>query len=895
MTLNIYGNKPLLKKMLLIMKLTTLLLFVFCINIYAKTNAQITIREKNASLEKVLKQIKKQSGYDLFFDENLVKQKSIPVDVDIRNSSVESALAQVFASQPLVFEIVGKIISIKEKTVAPQKEPIAIKEETPAIPPVTVHGTVKDGNGNPVEAASVAIKGTLKGTSTDANGRFTLEANKGDILVISSLNYNLKYVKVESETVVVELQLNIKPLDEVIIGGNYVPTKRKAEVSSVTVISSETLEKLPFQDVEQIFRGLVPGTNSLQATDFEVSQPTYFSGAVSIRGSGGFGGVGVVKVLVDGIEVSGGSYWLNTIDKNNIDHIEVVKGPSAATLYGSGANGGLIMIYTKKGNANRTSVDLSSSAGWLDSKWEHKKKFQQVHSFNMMQGFKNISYSVGGNLNNSESYMPGGKTNKYAFNGNVTYSKNPKFKISLDGRHFVNNYKPNRNAFYDDSTAAYYNRVGYKKPDTTHGAIVTNTIGLNANFQAAGWWSHNVVAGWSDNAFSRETDLTNPPLKGQNSSNKGVTLRYNNTITMAAKSDFKTTLLTGVDYTSNKSDAVYQLNGNSVTRQNTKWENTGVFGQLNPSYKNKYFLTLALRADINRDFSTTYSPKIGATTNFQVGQVTLKPRISWGKGITPPAPGQRYPDPSPYPGLVYLANPGLKPQKQTGWDFGLEGYMGRQLKFEVVYYDNIMTDAFYSLTTNAPNGDLEFQTVNAGKVTNRGWEFSADYNLKGFTANANYSITNSVLRTPLSGTASPKDAVQPGEQLQFIPKYTGGLTVGYYFPKLFGKGDGLSVSVAGTYASGIYSMDQAKFVYEVSVLRNPANLFSQGLRYFSTKNPDITKFNFNLEYNVLQQLKFFAQIRNIGNVTTGEYLNNSPSVGRSWLFGFKYNFSKVNL
>jgi hypothetical protein len=74
--------------------------------------------------------------------------------------------------------------------------------------------------------------------------------------------------------------------------------------------------------------------------------------------------------------------------KNNIDHIEIVKGPSAATLYGSGSNGGVILVYTKKAALNSTNINLTTSAGWYDSKWQDKKPFRQIHSFNVSQALK---------------------------------------------------------------------------------------------------------------------------------------------------------------------------------------------------------------------------------------------------------------------------------------------------------------------------------------------------------------------------------------------------------------------------------------------------------------------------------------------------------------------------
>jgi TonB-dependent SusC/RagA subfamily outer membrane receptor len=153
--------------------------------------------------------------------------------------------------------------------------------------------------------------------------------------------------------------------------------------------------------------------------------------------------------------MQGDSYFINTLDKNNIDHIEVVKGPSASTLYGSGANGGVILVYTKKAALNSTNINLTTSAGWYDSKWQDKKPFRQIHSFNVAQGFKNISYFIGGDINKGDTYMPDGRQNRYSVSGSVNYTAG-NFKINLSGQHFENNFIPERKAIWDTSSNPFF-------------------------------------------------------------------------------------------------------------------------------------------------------------------------------------------------------------------------------------------------------------------------------------------------------------------------------------------------------------------------------------------------------------------------------------------------------
>ncbi|MFT4093697.1 MAG: STN domain-containing protein, partial [Niabella sp.] len=128
-----------LLKTLLIMKLTTILLLAACLQVSARGYAQITLREKQASLEKVLQAIKRQTGMSLVYEDQLL-QKAKPVTVQVTNATLQQALTAVFKDQPLSWEIIaGRVISIKEKPVTPA-------QPQPVLPPpprlIDVHGRV---------------------------------------------------------------------------------------------------------------------------------------------------------------------------------------------------------------------------------------------------------------------------------------------------------------------------------------------------------------------------------------------------------------------------------------------------------------------------------------------------------------------------------------------------------------------------------------------------------------------------------------------------------------------------------------------------------------------------------------------------------------------------------
>lgn len=196
-----------------------------------------------------------------------------------------------------------------------------------------MHGHVRDGLNNAIPGVSVSMKGGSKTTMTADDGNFSIPVKKGDsILLISCVGYENKEVKISPGYLQIEMRTQVNPLEQVVVGGNMAAIKRKAETTSLTVIDSKTLDALPVNNISQIYRGYVPGTNSFSPGDNLEETST-----LSIRGTSS-----QIAVYVDGIEYAGGSGHLFTLNKQNIDRVEVLRGPSSSTLYGTGSNGGIL-------------------------------------------------------------------------------------------------------------------------------------------------------------------------------------------------------------------------------------------------------------------------------------------------------------------------------------------------------------------------------------------------------------------------------------------------------------------------------------------------------------------------------------------------------------------------
>lgn len=252
---------------------------------------------KDVPLKTIFASIKTQTGIVFFYDENLMKEAK-PVTVILKDIKLETALNEIFKDQPLTWSLEDKTVTIIKRS-----ELISNQTELPPSPKsIHVKGIVTDEKGDPISDVTVMVKGKEQGSIADSNGRFHINALQNEILIFSSVSYITKEIKVEKEETNIQLQLDVKPMEAYLVGGNLRAIKRKADATTVTVIDSKTLEKIPFNTIDQIFRGWVPGTNNFDVGDSPEGLLT-----LSIRGSAGSSAVAKVAVYIDGIEYAGGS------------------------------------------------------------------------------------------------------------------------------------------------------------------------------------------------------------------------------------------------------------------------------------------------------------------------------------------------------------------------------------------------------------------------------------------------------------------------------------------------------------------------------------------------------------------------------------------------------------
>lgn len=220
-----------------------------------------------------------------------------------------------------------------------------------------VTGTVSEESGGGIPGVSVSVKGTTKGTITDGDGKYTIDADANSTLVFSSIGYLLKEVKVGSQSVVnVSLESDAQSLSEVVVTG-YTVDNRRETTGSVSIVQAKDLVARPSGNVEQQLQGRVAGV-----TVVTNGQPGTAS-QVRVRGFGSFGGNEPLYV-VDGVPTSS----TNFINPNDVETVTVLKDAAAASIYGARAASGVIVYTTKKGTkgAKKLSVSYDGLYGATD-------------------------------------------------------------------------------------------------------------------------------------------------------------------------------------------------------------------------------------------------------------------------------------------------------------------------------------------------------------------------------------------------------------------------------------------------------------------------------------------------------------------------------------------------
>jgi TonB-dependent starch-binding outer membrane protein SusC len=418
------------RKIIRVMKLIAILLLVTCLTAAAKGYGQISLDEKNVPLQKVTKEIQRQSGYDFLYAYKLVKKAGI-VTVSLQNVSLQKALDECLKDKGLEYEIINNTVVIKQKIAL---LPPLIMERVAAPPPIDVKGRVVNDAGEPLAGATIIVKGTDKKAIADKEGYYNLLLAAGNYTVeVSYVGYEtitqkitVKEVEMLNSNFVLKLKRN--SLNDTLVVIAYGTSNKKDLTGAVATISGKDIAELPPTiNVEQALQGRAAGVVVTQ----ESGQPGAAT-RVRIRGAASLLGSNQPLYVVDGIPVviesnipdnglafdtflqgQGLNTPLANINVDDIETISVLKDASATAIYGSRAANGVVIITTKKGDGNPV-YTLSSSLSWQKAQTESVLNAQQ---------FREIWTEAINNSTSTSAFAQAIRNGSYFGNANTNWEK----------------------------------------------------------------------------------------------------------------------------------------------------------------------------------------------------------------------------------------------------------------------------------------------------------------------------------------------------------------------------------------------------------------------------------------------------------------------------------------
>ena len=298
-------------------------------------SAQVTVDIDSMPLTEALKKLEEQTGYSFFYS-NVLPDKDAVVSVKANNKDIAAVMDQLLDGLAVSYKI------NEDKQIALYADEPEVVEQTKPTER-TVSGVVYDSDGLPVIGAGVMVEGSLHGTVTDEDGRWTLELEDDNVtLEISSMGYQSQSVAVKGRSdFTVTLTSDTQYLDEVVVVG-YGTQKKVNLTGSVSMVTSEDMASRPVSNMSSGLQGLLPGVTVVNAS----GQPGESGTTIRVRGVGTIGNANPL-ILIDGIEGD-----LSTINPEDIESVSVLKDAASASIYGARAANGVLLVTTKKMNDN---------------------------------------------------------------------------------------------------------------------------------------------------------------------------------------------------------------------------------------------------------------------------------------------------------------------------------------------------------------------------------------------------------------------------------------------------------------------------------------------------------------------------------------------------------------
>ena len=429
---------------------------------------RLSLQVTDRKLKPMLKEIEKMAGVRFSYSPKVVQSTQL-VTISAVNTPLGEVLDRLLRPLNIKYDFSGKqIILTRQAPLGPTKS-VEIKEPE-RFKPIDLRGKVVDEKGGGLPGVSVLLKGTTTGTSTNANGEFSLDLSETvGVLVFSFVGYTTKEMEINGQT---RFDIKLEPLasalNEVVVVG-YGTQSKASLTGAVSTVNGKDIESIPSSALSNSLAGRVAGATIINNSGF-VGAPS----SIQIRGLGTFNGTEPLFVI-DGVIQPKTQF--DVLDPNEVESISVLKDAATASIYGSRGANGVVLIKTKSGKAQkpmfsysnsfstqRTTRPLQSytateelqyindqaetfgnpkpvtneifdyfkdkSYGILDQIWQNPSS--QQHDFSVNGGSETITYYMLAGFNKATGSFKNTDFGRYNFRTNVTARINDYMNLNLN-------------------------------------------------------------------------------------------------------------------------------------------------------------------------------------------------------------------------------------------------------------------------------------------------------------------------------------------------------------------------------------------------------------------------------------------------------------------------------
>jgi TonB-linked SusC/RagA family outer membrane protein len=406
------------KHLFRIMRITYMLLFaaIFCLHAENAISQKITLQGDNLSVKDYLNTIEKQTDYLFIYDAGVNVNKRI--SVNMVGKSIKEVLDNLSTQLGLNYSQKGSYIVLSSYKAKETSAQVIAQQKK------TITGVVTDDLGEPIIGANVIEKGTTNGIITDIDGKFTLEVAPGAVVQVSYIGYNTQEVKVGNQsTLAIQLVEDTQALSEVVVVG-YGVQRKVTTTGAVTKLEGDEINKMTVVNATKALQGLSPGITVVDRG----GAPGSDDPEIYLRGVGTTGNAKPL-VLVDGIEMS-----LSQIPSSEIENISVLKDAASASIYGSRAAHGVILVTTKRGKEGKVKLSYDGTIGFQD----RAVRAEQVSAREYMTMVNEALVNSGGSIKYSEDDILATERGDDPYNHSYLNWANEVYKPTYITQHTLN-------------------------------------------------------------------------------------------------------------------------------------------------------------------------------------------------------------------------------------------------------------------------------------------------------------------------------------------------------------------------------------------------------------------------------------------------------------------------